>query len=289
MTASRVLVLGASGMLGSAVASRLADEGFDVVAAARRLVALPAAASILPMADLAMGDELDRVLTAASAEAVVNCTGLVKQRDAGGDPVAAIAINALLPQRIAASCRQRRIRLIHNSTDCVFSGSPSGTRGSGGYREADPPDATDLYGRSKLLGEVGGPGCLTLRMSLIGREPAGTRQGLVEWFLSAPEPVRGYSGALFTGMTASTAACLIARLLREQPQLHGVWHAAAEPISKLDLLHAIAARVRPSLAIEPIAEPVVDRRLDGTALAARTGWTAPSWPQMLDELFDAQR
>ena len=129
------------------------------------------------------------------------------------------------------------------------------------------------------------PGCLTLRMSLIGREPSGSRSGLVEWFLAAAEPVRGYAAALFTGVTTPVAARLIAVVLRQQPMLDGVWHAAAAPISKLDLLRALAERARPGLAIEAVAEPVIDRRLDGTAMAERLGWTAPPWRAMLDEML----
>ena len=278
----RVLVLGASGMLGSVVAAELSGKGYSVVAASRQPVPLPRAVSALPIGDLATDAEPARAMDVAAPDAVVNCAGWIKQREA--HPVAKIAVNALLPHRLAALCRRRGARLIQISTDCVFSGAVDSRRGPCGYRENDPADADDCYGLSKRLGEVTGPGCLTLRMSLIGREPSGSRRGLVEWFLAAPAPLRGFSQARFTGMTATVGARLIAQLLRE-PDMQGLWHAAAEPISKLELLRAMAARVRPGLAIEAVAEPVVDRRLDGTALATRTGWFAPSWPHMLDELF----
>ncbi len=281
----RVLVLGAGGMLGSAVVPVLAAAGFAVTAAARRPVPMPGGAGFLPCGDLRDADAVRRVIEAAVPDTLVNCAGLIKQRAEAEDTIAAIETNALLPHRLAALCTARGVRLLHVGTDCVFSGRPDGQRGAAGYRETDPPDPQDLYGRSKLLGEVTGAGCLTLRMSLIGREPAGSRLGLVEWFLGAEGPVRGFSRALFTGLTTPVAARLIARTLREHPDLQGLWHVAAAPISKLDLLLALRDRARPGLPVTASDTPAIDRRLDGGAFAARTGWSAPGWNAMLDEMF----
>lgn len=285
MSAMRVLVLGAGGMLGAAVVPALAQAGFAVTAAARRPLPAPPGGAVLDSGDLRDAAGLHRLIDAAAPDAVVNCAGLVKQRAEAGDPLAAIETNALLPHRLAALCAARGARLLHIGTDCVFSGEPDGRRGPQGYRENDPPDPQDLYGRSKLLGEVAGPGCLTLRMSLIGREPAGSRLGLVEWFLGADGPLRGFSRALFTGLTTPVAARLIAQVLRDHAALDGLWHVAAAPISKLDLLCAMRDRARPGVPIEACDTPVIDRRLDGGAFAARTGWAAPGWDSMLDEML----
>lgn len=282
----RVLVLGAGGMLGSAVVPALAAAGFAVTAAARRPVPMPAGAGFLPCGDLRDAEVVRRLVDAVAPDALVNCAGLIKQRAEAEDTIAAIETNALLPHRLAALCTARGVRLLHIGTDCVFSGGPGGQRGEAGYREADPPDPQDLYGRSKLLGEVTGAGCLTLRMSLIGREPAGSHLGLVEWFLAAEGPVRGFSRALFTGLTTHVAARLIAHVLREHPDLQGLWHVAAAPISKLDLLLALRDRARPGLPVTASDTPAIDRRLDGSAFAARTGWSAPGWNAMLDEMLE---
>ncbi|HYF08775.1 MAG TPA: SDR family oxidoreductase [Acetobacteraceae bacterium] len=288
MTPERVLVLGAGGMLGTALVRELAQAGVVVIAAARRpLAGLPAGVTQAAPGDLRDAAALSRLVAEAAPDVVVNAAGLIKQRPEAEDPAAAIETNALLPHRLAALCAARDARLIHVSTDCVFSGSTEGRRGPAGYRETDPPDPTDLYGRSKLLGETTGPHCLTLRMSLIGREAAGTRHGLVEWFLAAPGPVRGYARALFSGLTTPVAARLVLSILRDYPRLHGLWHAAAEPISKLDLLRAMRDRAKPGLGIEAVDGPAIDRRLDGTALHAATGWSAPAWEAMLDELLGA--
>lgn len=288
MSPRRVLVLGAGGMLGTAMVAELAGQHITTIAAARRaLTALPEGALAAPAVDLRDAAALARLCEAAAPDAIVNCAGLIKQRPDAADPIASIEVNALLPHRLAALCAARGMRLIHISTDCVFSGAPDGHRGPDGYREGDPPDPADLYGRSKLLGETTAPGCLTLRMSLIGREAAPSRYGLVEWFLAAPSPVQGYQRALFSGLTTPVAARLIARLLCDAPALHGLWHAAAQPISKLDLLRAMRDRARPEIDVEPVPGPAIDRRLDGAALRAATGWSAPGWDAMLDGILGA--
>jgi dTDP-4-dehydrorhamnose reductase len=281
----RVLVLGASGMLGSATVRELAAAGLAVHAAARRPQLVPPGVTPIAVSDLCDPGELKRVFSESAPDAVVNCAGLIKQRPQANDPVAAIMVNALLPHQLSALCAERRARLIHVGTDCVFSGAETGVRGPEGYRETDPADAADIYGRSKLFGDVSAPNSVTLRMSLIGREPSGDSSGLVEWFLAARPPLRGYAKALFTGLTTTVAARLFVTILKEQPELEGIWHVAAKPISKLDLLRAMAERVRPGIAIEAVGTPFVDRRLDGSPFSLRTGWSAPSWPSMIDEML----
>src|SRR5688500_6922625 len=122
-------------------------------------------------------DGVVRALAAARPEVVVNCVGLVKQDAAAKDPYQFLAGNALIPPRLAQACSAARARLIHLSTDCVFTGR------RGDYREADASDAEDIYGRTKWLGEVDYDNCLTIRTSMIGRELEGAH-GLVEWFLA---------------------------------------------------------------------------------------------------------
>jgi len=277
----RVLLLGGAGMLGRAVLRRLAQD--TVLTASFRGPApsgLPTGVTAAEHVDLRQAGTVDALLERAAPDAVVNAAGLIKQRAEAADPVATIEMNALLPHRLAALCRARGTRLIHISTDCVFTGERDDLRGPHGYRETDPTCATDLYGRSKLLGEVSGPGALTLRMSLVGPEGS-TRNGLLAWFLDARGEVRGYANALFTGLATPVAASLIARILQEQPELDGIWHAAAPPVSKLELLHLIRDAAGLSTRIKPVDEPFCDRRLDGSALAARIGWQAPDWRNMV--------
>src|SRR5258706_12617983 len=164
----RVLVFGGDGMLGHQVARHLAARHEVCVTVRRPLDAYPgglfASAAALGGIDVRDADGVRRALAGFRPQAVVNAAGIVKQRDDPGAETASDAVNAAFPRRLAGFCSEAGAYLVHYSTDCVFSGR------KGGYTEADPPDPVDLYGRSKLQGEVTGPGCLTLRTSMIGPE-----------------------------------------------------------------------------------------------------------------------
>jgi dTDP-4-dehydrorhamnose reductase len=209
---------------------------------------------------------------------VINCIGVVKQREAAKDPIACITVNALFPHRLAKLCQASGTRLIHFSTDCVFSGA------RGHYREEDRPDAEDLYGRSKLLGEVTGPGCLTIRSSIIGRE-LHCRQGLVEWFLSQKgKSISGYRKAIFSGLTTGAMSRLLGEVLTRYRHLEGVWHVAAEPISKYDLLQLVRTAFAADVDIEPTDTFRCDRSLCAARFRAATGWSPLPWPRMIADL-----
>lgn len=273
----RVLVLGADGMLGHRLVRTLFGR-HDVCATTR-------AAGPPPFAGLDARDAsaLERVFDAARPAAVVNAIGLVKQRPEAADTVAAIEVNALLPHRLAALCRERAVRLVHVSTDCVFSGR------RGGYREEDEPDPVDTYGRTKLIGEVTDAPAVTLRTSLVGLERRGAR-GLVEWFLSRTGEVHVYTRARFSGLTTAEAARVVARILETGSPASGLWHVASAPITKAELLSGLLGRLaRTDVRLVEDDSVVIDRTLDGSRFAAETGYKAPHWPEMLDELAEAIR
>ena len=205
-------------------------------------------------------------------DAVVNCIGIVKQIDAAKDAIASISVNALLPHQLGRICEEAGARLVHFSTDCVFSG-----RG-GPYRESDLPDPIDLYGRSKLLGEIAGAGSLTLRTSIIGRELSSSN-GLVEWFLSATGPaVRGYSNAIFSGLPTLALAQCIADVIHERPALTGLYHVSAAPIDKLALLQLLRDAYGRTVEITPYPDVKLDRSLDSTRFRDATGFAPVPWP-----------
>jgi dTDP-4-dehydrorhamnose reductase len=223
-------------------------------------------------------DSVRRTLAVVQPDVVVNCIGIVKQDAAAQDPVASITVNALFPHRLARACGDSGARLIHLSTDCVFSGR------KGNYQEVDPPDAQDLYGRTKLLGEVTSSNCLTIRTSMIGRELSGS-QGLLEWFLShAGHTVRGYQRAIFSGFTTGALAEVIAELIIQYPDLSGMRHVAAEPINKFDLLSLIKRTYQLDIEIEPDDVFCCDRSLDAGRMRAETGILVPSWPEMIERM-----
>ena len=262
----KILVLGAQGMLGHQLVSSL-QARHEVTAAVRR------------DADLRDPAALQALLARAAPAAVINAAGVIPQRPDGADAVENLEVNALLPQRLAVLCRAAGARLIHVSTDCVYSGE------RGNYREQDRPDPVDLYGRTKLLGEPAGAGVLVLRTSLIGASPA-RRTGLVEWFLAQRGPVQGYRHAIFSGVTTQEFA-RVAELLLARPAAAGLYHLSAAPISKFDLLSQLRERLGLATQILPAAEPRIDRSLDSARFRADFSYVPPSWDAMLDELAAA--
>jgi dTDP-4-dehydrorhamnose reductase len=234
---------------------------------------------VLENVDVRDLSSIERVFQTARPDVVVNAVGIVKQLREAKIPSRSIEINALLPHLIDELCRLTGCRLIHLSTDCVFSGT------KGNYAETDPPDPTDLYGRTKLLGEVvESPVAVTLRTSIIGRE-IGTRHGLVEWFLGeAGGQVHGYAGVIFSGLTTSALSELIADLIQDQPGLTGLWHVASEPISKYQLLLWLDRAF--STATEIVRDMSVrsDRSLDSRRFWAATRLSRPPWAAMIEQL-----
>lgn len=227
-------------------------------------------------------DVVDAV-AAARPEAVVNAVGIVKQRASAKEAIPSLEVNALFPHRLAQVCAAAGARMVHLSTDCVFSGQ------KGQYVETDAPDAKDLYGRTKLLGEVAEPHCLTLRTSIIGLE-LGRNASLIEWFLAQRGRIKGFRRAIYSGLTTSEMARAIEHFLVREPSLGGVWQLSSDPIDKYDLLTRLAGRLgRKDVEIAPDDAFVCDRSLDSSALRARTAYRVPSWDTMLDELADHVR
>ena len=281
----RVLVLGASGMLGHKLVEVIGQR-LETVAAVRRPGSFPGTIATAGVVTVEAGDldALARVLDRLKPDAVLNAVGVVKQSMSQSERSQTIAINALFPNQLAESCTERGIRLIHYGTDCVFSGACDSRRGAAGYRETDPPDARDLYGLSKLLGEPETGRHLVVRTSIIGRELR-AKAGLVEWFLNQPEStVRGFTRALFTGLTTLALARLTLRLLTDHSSLAGLWHVAAEPISKHDLLGLVKEAYGLSTRIIPDESFYCDRRLDGSRFSHATQWHPPDWPTMIAEM-----
>jgi dTDP-4-dehydrorhamnose reductase len=279
-TTTRVLVLGATGMLGHTVLRFFAGSpGFEARGTARSGASLrrfdeQMAARVITDVNVEQPDSLVRVLDRVRPDCVVNAVGLVKQLADAEDPLQAIPINALLPHRLARLCALIGARLVHVSTDCVF----AGTRG--GYCEDDLPDAIDLYGRSKLLGEVDAPNAVTLRTSIIGPELT-SAHGLVAWFLGQPGPVRGYTRAVFSGLPTIELARVIRDHVLPHPQLHGLYQVSAAPIAKHDLLRLVATVYGKVIEIVPDERVVIDRSLNSSRFRAATGYQPPAWPDLV--------
>jgi dTDP-4-dehydrorhamnose reductase len=277
----RIVILGISGMFGSTAFRLLSKRPEVTVYGTARsdevLRFFDQNANIIVGVDVENPDALAATIRDTRASIVINCIGVIKQVDRAKDPLVAIPINAMLPHRIARLCDMSGARLIHISTDCVFSGR------RGNYKESDFPDADDLYGRSKLLGEVDYPNAITLRTSIIGRELA-TRNGLVEWFLNAMGRVRGYTEAIFSGLTTDELTRVIADFVLPRPELRGLYHVSADAIDKYSLLKLIKNAYGLLTEIEPSSEIKIDRSLDSTRFREATGYLPPPWPDMIHRM-----
>ncbi len=258
----KVLVLGASGMLGHRLCRELTGD-FDVTATVRASSSLPAG-TLDERVEVITGviaedfQSLVRAVARARPDVVVNCVGIIKKTAAAVDPIPSITVNALLPHRLANLCGAAGARMVHLSTDCVFSGL------KGDYTEDDAPDPIDLYGRSTY--------------------------GLLEWFLSQEgRTVRGFTNAIYSGFTTAALSREIAELIAGDVPLDGIWHVAADPISKYDLLTQIRDAIGLKVTIEPDDDFLCDRSLDDSRYRVAAGSVHPSWPDMIQELARESR
>lgn len=279
----KILVIGVTGMLGNAVFRHFgARPGFQAYATARSQQAVRHFPPLLSERILTEVDanDFDSVISAVAEvkpDVVINAVGLIKQLQSANDPLHALPINAIFPHRLARVCAAAGARLIHISTDCVFSGK------QGNYKEDDLPDAYDLYGRSKLLGEVDYPNAITLRTSIIGHE-LGSAHGLVDWFLSQSGKAKGFTRAIFSGLPTIELAAVIERFVIPRPELRGLYHVASVPISKHDLLRLVANAYDKQIVIEPNDDLVIDRSLDASRFNAATGYNPPAWPILVEQM-----
>lgn len=281
----RVLVLGATGMLGSTVFRTLcADPRYETFGTIRNESSMCHFDHALrPMLIPCMGFEgeagLLATLSKARADVVINCVGIIKQLQKSSDPLESLAINAALPHRLARYCDLTGAKLIHFSTDCVFAGK------AGQYREDDVPDATDLYGRSKLLGEVVYGNAVTLRTSIIGHELA-SAISLVDWFLSQIDEVKGFTRAIFSGLPTIEIGHVLRDLVLPNPTLRGLYHLSVDPINKHDLLNLVAEVYAKDIRVTPDERLVIDRSLNSDRFRAATGFIPKSWPDLIRAMHD---
>ena len=284
---SRIIIFGANGMLGHAVLRVLGENpNYEVIGVVRsestaRSLSGLSKAQLVAIDNIDDPNIIDTLFDSLRPDLVVNAVGLVKQYVHSEDPLIAIPINAVFPHRLAQLCSSSNARLIHVSTDCVFSGS------KGGYKEEDIPDARDFYGRSKLLGEVDYPHAVTLRTSIIGHELVSSH-GLVSWFLKQKGDVKGYTRAIFSGLPTCELAKIIGDIIIPDTKLKGLFHVAAHPISKYDLLHMVNREYARGINIEPDDHLKIDRSLNAGRFRQATGYVAPEWPDLIAQMYKFQ-
>lgn len=283
MTKQRIVILGASGMLGNALTRYFSQEPDCLVTGTVR-----SQKSIDPFPknlqeNIVWGiDAIDfetvrEFIKAQRPNIAINCVGLVKQLSDVNDPLLALPINSLFPHMLARCCAEYSARLVHMSTDCVFNGS------KGGYLDDDIPDAQDLYGISKRLGEVDYTNAITLRTSIIGHELDGSRS-LVDWFLSQKESVKGFSKAVFSGLPTVEIARIIKDYVIPNEKLHGVYHVSADPINKYDLLKLLANIYGHDTKVIKDVKFIIDRSLNSSRFRDITGFKPVPWDEMITRM-----
>ncbi|MDD5590363.1 MAG: SDR family oxidoreductase [Dehalococcoidales bacterium] len=284
----KVLLLGATGMLGHKLYQVL-TKTFEVTGTIRGPYSDIAKYNffepirIIPHVDMREISRVERVIKEVIPEVVINCVGIVKSLEKEKGVLLSIWLNSLFPHQLYQICKSKGTRLIHVSTDCVFSGE------RGHYREEDLSDAKDIYGKTKYLGEVNEPEALTIRTSFIGRELS-SGNGLLEWFLANEGGnIRGYTNAIFSGFTSLHLAMIISDIITKHQNLSGVYHISSEPISKFELLSLIKKSMGINISIKPYPDFYCNRSLDSTKYRHTTGFTPPPWNEMVNELVQDAR
>jgi dTDP-4-dehydrorhamnose reductase len=283
---TKVLVLGVTGMLGNAIFHLLSQEHkFDLYGSIRSSSNVQFSKSqteklIVDVDMLADDISLVGLLMEINPDVVINCIGVVKQLKESIDPLYVVPINSLLPHRLAKFCSQVNARLIHISTDCVFSGN------AGMYVESDISDANDLYGRTKFIGEVDYPNAITLRTSIIGHEPNKSNRSLVDWFISQRGSVGGYTNAIFSGLPCVELARIIRDIVIPLPHLNGVYHVSSAPISKFELLKMISKVYNLNKSLYPDHSVFIDRSLNSEKFYKATGYKSKSWIDLINYMHE---
>lgn len=281
----RVLILGGTGKLGH-VSWKALKNDLDVYVTVRSGFAEVENLGIFDKNKTICGFNaenfllLEEIIRKVSPDVILNCIGIIKQIKESCDPIKSIMINSLFPHKIAALSQKNNFRLIHISTDCVFSGK------KGNYSEADDSDPSDLYGRTKLLGEVSEGNVLTLRTSLIGRE-LNSKYGLLEWFLSQDrKTITGYTKAIFSGFTTDILSSILKDIILNHHDIKGLYHVSSSPISKFDLLMLIKKKMGLNIEIIPDKQFNCDRSLDSSKFCKEANYKPPSWDVMIERLAE---
>jgi len=280
----RILILGGNGMLGHQLFKHLAEDHEVKVTLRQDLNEYGKFNLFNPDnsysgINVRSADQLIEVLGEFQPQAIVNAVGIIKQRPSARESIPSLEINSLFPHRLAILCNNIGARMIHLSTDCVFSGK------KGNYREDDPSDALDLYGKSKYLGEVNEQYCITLRTSVIGRELS-RKKSLLEWFLAQKRSIKGFKKAIFSGFTTQELSRIIEMILTQHPYTSGIYHVSSDPISKFDLLSLIKEGLNLPVEIIPDKSFVCDRSLDSSKFRQEFSYNPPTWEEMVSELCE---
>ncbi len=220
----KFFVLGARGMAGHVVALYLSEQGHQVVGYARQ----PSPVCKTVVGDAFDTEKLKHEIEIGEFDVVINCIGILN-KSVDSNLAAGIFINSYFPHYVAQCCDSCGCKLIHISSDCVFSGRAAG------YVEEDIPDESSYYGRTKFLGEVTAGIHLSMRTSIVGPELKESGIGLFNWFMHQKDDVHGYAHVMWSGVTTVELARAV--LAAAEQKISGLYYLSNnEGISKYELL-----------------------------------------------------
>jgi dTDP-4-dehydrorhamnose reductase len=284
----RIAILGASGMLGSQLFKTSLEKGVDVFGIVRDIekvskkIGLLSENRLVKINDVKDFTSLEVVIKDINPDFLINCIGVVKQSNLSKNHLESITINSLLPHVLEQFGNKFDFNLIHVSTDCIFDGK------KGSYKESDVSSANDLYGLSKFLGEVSYGKGITLRTSIIGHEISNPKHGLIDWFLGASSPVKGFQKAIFSGLTTYELSKVILEKVIPSGLPSGTYHVSADPINKFDLLSIVNEVYELNKQILPSDDLVIDRSLDSSLFRNLVDYDIPDWRSLINEMKNNQ-
>lgn len=265
----KVLVIGSTGMLGHVVKKYLIDKKYDVYETTRNQT------NKYYFDALENIKKIEEIIDSIKPDFIVNCIGILNKK-AEDYPSQAILVNSYFPHYLDEMSEKYNYKLIHISTDCVFSGHDGG-----GYKEDSPKTATTVYGTSKALGEINNNRSLTLRTSIIGPDTNPNGIGLFEWFMKQKDEVHGFRKAFWSGVTTIELAKQIEIAMNSN--LTGLYHITnGQKINKYDLLTIIKDVFNKDIKIIPDDNYSCDKSLVVTREDYK--FNIPSYHQMIVEM-----
>lgn len=267
----KVLILGSTGMLGHILSDYLTKlNKYDIYNLSRS----SCNQNKLFLCDVTNKKNLKKIINKISPEIVINCIGILNE-DANENPKEANFINSILPNFLIEISKSLKFKLIHISTDCVFSGQ------TGNYNEYSVKDAKDVYGKTKSEGEFDLKQHLTLRTSFIGPDLNKNGKGLFQWIMQQSGKVQGFSGVIWTGVTSLELSKAIDYVISNK--IDGVWNLTNEkPISKYDLLKKIIKEFElANITVEKFSQYKSDKSLKSVR---NINYQVPNYNSMLKDL-----
>jgi dTDP-4-dehydrorhamnose reductase len=285
MEKERILILGVTGMLGHTLFKEMnKNNAFEVFGTTRSKNGLNDYFTEDELEKIRGGVDADnfetviRAIASVQPTIIINCIGIIKQLPISRDPLTAITVNAQLPHRLSLVTRTAKARLIHISTDCVFDGK------KGNYTEKDFSTAEDLYGKTKYLGEVNYPHCITLRTSIIGHELK-TNFSLVDWFMSQKNEINGFTKAIYSGFPTIEIVNIISNYVIPNKELSGLYHVSSDAISKYNLLNIMKDIYKKDIKINAFDDFILDRSMNSKRFKEITGYVSPTWEQLVKDMY----